>query len=143
MKQTLKITLHYDLPQVSGNAGCMVKRNGLILMVKSFKSPKWEIPAGKPQENELAHETALRETFEETGLSVIPVKLLEVFDDSFYMYEAKLLNQNIKKLTIPETAKDEIVEIDFLNIDELNYNNVRYPCSLDRKKELFRGMSES
>lgn len=56
-----------NLPRVHGNAGCIIKHNNLIIIVKDTKLNKWDIPSGKPRNNkELAHETARREAYEET-----------------------------------------------------------------------------
>ena len=54
-------------------AGCIIKKDNKILMIKENKSEfhgKWNYPAGKVEEFEKITEAAMRETFEETGCKV-------------------------------------------------------------------------
>ncbi|MGX6960567.1 MAG: hypothetical protein ACIPMY_05065 [Rickettsia endosymbiont of Pentastiridius leporinus] len=53
-----------DHPTPRGNAGCIIKKDNLILVVKTLNSGKYGIPCGKPEGDELANKTAERETFE-------------------------------------------------------------------------------
>ncbi|MGW1281630.1 NUDIX hydrolase [Streptomyces tsukubensis] len=41
---------------------------------KADRTPRWVFPGGKPEPGETAEQTALRETEEETGLIVKPIK---------------------------------------------------------------------
>jgi 8-oxo-dGTP pyrophosphatase MutT (NUDIX family) len=129
------------LPPVQGNAGCMLRVGDSLLVVRHAASMKWDIPSGKPLPGEIAHETAARETEEETGLKVRAVRLLEDFGGKFYMYACQLADKraiDIKAhLPIPEGAKQEIAEVKFLDIARLRNGNVRYPSVLQRVKELF------
>ncbi len=50
--------------------GCVVLHNGHILMLKHKKLGVWLYPGGHLEQNETPIDTALRETFEETGLKV-------------------------------------------------------------------------
>jgi 8-oxo-dGTP pyrophosphatase MutT (NUDIX family) len=135
------------LPNVQGNAGCLVKHKGLLLAVKERKSHKWCIPSGVPEKNELAHETAVRETYEETGLWVKPIRLLfEVPNGEFYMYEASLKDHHFdsaKLLSIPELWQDEIEEARFMDIHTLTLENVRFPHHLTVYQKYFYEIQES
>lgn len=130
------------LPKVYGNAGCMLKRDGLLLAVKTVKSGKWDIPSGKNEGDETADQTAVRETFEETGLQVKALKLLENFDNEFYIYKCQLVDDDCidirDRVITPVSASREISEVKFINIDTLNSENTRYPMVLENIKELFR-----
>lgn len=133
-----------SLPNVKGSAGCLIKMDGFLLAVKTVKSGKWDIPSGKSEEGETADQTAVRETFEETGLKVEAIKLLENFDNEFYVYECRVkegkpidLNH---KLALPEKAIDEIAEAAFVRIEELTPANTRYPSVLQRICDLFKSL---
>jgi 8-oxo-dGTP pyrophosphatase MutT (NUDIX family) len=56
--------------QPHGNAGCIVKRHGHILVVKLRETGKWDIPAGKLLPGEITSKTAERETWEEARVRV-------------------------------------------------------------------------
>ncbi len=51
-------------------AGCIIIKDGKMLMLKHKKIGVWLPPGGHMEENEFPYETAMRETFEETGLEV-------------------------------------------------------------------------
>ncbi len=132
-------------PKLQANAGCLVKVNGLMLAVRTVKSGKWDIPSGKPENDETPDQTAVRETFEETGLKVRAEELLENFNGEFYVYRCKIEGQNCleekKHLTVPLTATNEISEVAYIDIDTLNDNNMRFPSILSRLKDLFKMLS--
>ena len=49
-----------------------------LLLLKQDRSPFWLLPGGHIEDNELPHEAAIREVFEETGLTV---ELLQTPDE--------------------------------------------------------------
>jgi 8-oxo-dGTP pyrophosphatase MutT (NUDIX family) len=134
--------------QPYGNAGCIVKRNEHILVVKLRETGKWDIPAGKPLPNEAAPQTAERETWEETGVKVKVKRLLTFIDapkeGNLYIYEAvpleKVLPLNMP-LHIHDDFTQEIIEARFLPITNLNKDNFRYPAMLSKLLALFYSIS--
>lgn len=68
------------------SAGCLAIRDGRLLVVQEL-SGRVNIPGGSGNPHEPAHCSAQRETWEETGLSVQPVKLIRVFDNGFHLFE--------------------------------------------------------
>jgi 8-oxo-dGTP pyrophosphatase MutT (NUDIX family) len=134
------------LPKVFGNAGSLVKFHNLLLMVKIVACNKWDVPSGKPLPHETADQTAIRETYEETGLKITPLRLVEDFGGEFYLYESIILNPEFDEHSIlqpPIEYKDEINEAKFCPIEALNEHNVRYPHHLGRIKELFNQVVDS
>ena len=122
-------------PMIIGAAGCLVQYKGLILVVKDKKSNKWCLPAGKPLERESIEETAIRETFEETGLKVKTNRLLHIFTkpQPFYLFEGLLLPENIKPpliLSVPTEFQDEIAEAGFKDFKAMESKIFRYPEAL-------------
>ena len=67
-------------------AGCLIKDNGNFLVVKEKKDWYWKIPSGKLEGNESPEQAAIRETKEETGLTV---KILSHFGDYNYHFKSR------------------------------------------------------
>lgn len=112
--------------QLHGNAGCIVKKQGHILVVKLWGSRKWDIPAGKPLPGEISSKTAERETWEEAGVQVQVVRRLEFIEDpkegSLYIYEAVALDQTLPlntSLKLNNQFNQEVIEARFLPINNL------------------------
>ncbi|ARF53088.1 NUDIX hydrolase [Streptomyces gilvosporeus] len=60
-------------------AAAMVVRDGRVLLVRRTAEEgdlRWQFPAGKVEDGETAEQAAVRETMEETGLTVEALKLL-------------------------------------------------------------------
>ncbi|HJD62673.1 MAG TPA: NUDIX hydrolase [Rickettsia endosymbiont of Degeeriella rufa] len=128
-----------------GNAGCIVKKDNSILVVKTLNSGKYGIPCGKPERRELANKTAERETLEETGVNVKAVKLSEDFSGRFYVYEFHIIDKDFtlpknNLLKVPSNAINEITEVKFIEIDDLTPENVRFPSALSHIKEIFKAL---
>ncbi|MGC8547781.1 MAG: NUDIX hydrolase [Candidatus Micrarchaeia archaeon] len=51
-------------------AGCIISKDGKVLLIKHKKLGVWLYPGGHVEPNEHPHEAAVREAFEETGLHV-------------------------------------------------------------------------
>ncbi|MGC8629259.1 MAG: NUDIX hydrolase [Candidatus Micrarchaeia archaeon] len=51
-------------------AGCIITKEGKVLLVRHKKLGVWLYPGGHVEENEQPHEAAKREAFEETGMRV-------------------------------------------------------------------------
>jgi 8-oxo-dGTP pyrophosphatase MutT (NUDIX family) len=76
-------------PDFAPSAGCLAVIHGKILVVDSHKgglSP----PGGKALSGESAQCAAHRETFEETGLNLLPRQLVHVFDTGFHLYYCEI-----------------------------------------------------
>ncbi len=77
----------------------------------------WDIPGGRVEENELPRDAAVRECFEETGISIEKENLTIIHEDSQFdeeeqtvftrlVYEVKLLEQPKTILLDPEEHTD-------------------------------------
>ena len=51
-------------------SGCVLLDSSRVLLVKVYRSPVYSFPKGKAEDGETALETAIRETYEETGIKV-------------------------------------------------------------------------
>ncbi len=67
------------------SAGCLTIHQGKLLVVQEM-SNKVSIPGGSANAGEAAHCAAHRETWEETGLNVLPGKVARVFDNGFHLF---------------------------------------------------------
>lgn len=78
------------VPDHAPSAGCLITVHGKMLVVDSIHggvSP----PGGKSKEGESAQCTAHRETYEETGLNLIPGELVAVLDTGFHLYYCEIV----------------------------------------------------
>ncbi len=63
--------------------GAVVFRDGQVLLVKRASEPNrglWSLPGGALEISETVEAGAVRETFEETGVNVRPLRVLDVSD---------------------------------------------------------------
>ncbi|WP_439133348.1 NUDIX hydrolase [Pseudomaricurvus sp.] len=74
--------------QPAKSAGCLSIDQGKLLVVQGLNG-KVSIPGGSGNPQEPAHCTAHRETWEETGLSTNPTRLIRVFDNGFHLFECE------------------------------------------------------
>lgn len=72
-------------PDFAPSAGCLAVVHGKVLVVDSRKGGVTP-PGGKALAGESAQCAAHRETFEETGLDLLPRQLVHVFDTGFHLY---------------------------------------------------------
>lgn len=72
-------------PEYAPSAGCLAVVEGRVLLVE-MHTGKLSPPGGKARAGESAQCAAHRETWEETGLDLMPDRLLQVFDTGFHLY---------------------------------------------------------
>lgn len=71
--------------EIRGNAGCIIHEASELLVIRSHNR-KVSIPGGSTNDTESVACTAIRETWEETGLRVTPTELTMIWDESFYIF---------------------------------------------------------
>ena len=76
-------------PDYAPSAGCLTVVHGRILVVEAREGGLTP-PGGKSLNGESAQCTAHRETFEETGLDLIPRDLVSTFDTGFNLYYCEI-----------------------------------------------------
>ena len=72
--------------QIPSAAAIIRDASGRVLLVKSASANVWGLPAGAIDLGESPHEAVVREVFEETNLSVAPVRLVGVFGGESFRY---------------------------------------------------------
>ncbi|WP_170289362.1 NUDIX domain-containing protein [Metabacillus lacus] len=80
----------------------LIFKESKVLLAKGPNTEKWMIPGGLVELNEFLSQTVIREAKEETGLKIVPRKLLNVFTGEDFI------------LTYPNGDKVQIVSFPFL-----------------------------
>jgi ADP-ribose pyrophosphatase YjhB (NUDIX family) len=94
LKETFPIVKDYPTAKVDIR-GLVLSADKKILMIKESADGKWSLPGGWADIGYSPSETVAKECREETGLTVIPKKLIAVFDkrkhahppEPFYIYK--------------------------------------------------------
>jgi len=103
--------VHYQNPKIL--VGCIVNHGDSILLMKRANSPgkdKWCAPSGFMESEETLEEAAVRETFEETGVSIPPedvdlhtITSLKDISEVYVVFRAEVQSRDIE---IGEEALD-------------------------------------
>jgi len=107
-------------------AGSIIEEGGRFLLVQENMPghpqyhKKWNIPSGRVDEGEDVIAAAKRETEEETGLDVEPLRLIRVYESSLVMggsvechiFEARIVGG---ELTVP----DDMLDVRGFSLDEI------------------------
>lgn len=104
-------------------AGCVIKRDNKILMVKGAKKScygQWGYPAGHLEEFEKIMDGAIRETFEETGCKVkltgvLPIANIDLEKETHILirFMAEIVEEHI------EFDKKEILDVKWIPIEDI------------------------
>ena len=114
------------------SAGCLAVVHGRVLVVDSRKGGLTP-PGGKTMPGESAQCAAHRETFEETGLDLMPRKLLKVFDTGFHLYYCEI---HAGSGLIEPGAAVEVRRGFWLSLEEFDDVQWRYPGQGEALREL-------
>ena len=112
------------------------KRKFLLL---NYPSKHWDFVKGKMEKSETPHETAIRETKEETGIS--DVEFIDGFEEEieYYFYAE---NQEIHKKVIFFLGKTETTEIvlshEHLDFIWLEFDNALNKTTYENAKNLLK-----
>jgi 8-oxo-dGTP pyrophosphatase MutT (NUDIX family) len=110
-------------PDIAPSAGCLAVVHGRVLVVDSRKGGLTP-PGGKTREGESAQCAAHRETYEETGLDLMPRKLLKVFDTGFHLYYCEI---HAESGLIEPGAVVEVRRGFWLPVEQFDRVQWRYP----------------
>ena len=128
--------------EVSAGVILFNELNGKFLLL-NYPSKHWDFVKGKMENGETTHETALRETKEETGIS--DVEFLDGFEEEIeYYFRAE--NQNIHKKVIFFLGKTKTLDIilshEHLDFIWLDYDNALNKITYDNAKNLLKKSKE-
>ncbi|MCC7574547.1 NUDIX domain-containing protein [Candidatus Woesearchaeota archaeon] len=91
-------------------AGCVIIKNGSLLLLWKIKRNHYEFPGGKVEEGESFEETAIREAKEELGVNVSLVKYLgfKEFNFNNKVYRSHMFLSNIAEGEVPMVAEPDV-----------------------------------
>ncbi len=99
---------------LSGNAGCLIRVAGKMVVLTHRQSGKLDIPGGTADEGESAQCTAHRETFEETGFNVEVGQHLGTNERNFHFFACTLAGNftgELQRFPVPDWSKSEVSAI--------------------------------
>ena len=134
-ESTLKSLMNhpgYATPKVDVRAA--VIENNKILLVQESSDKKWAMPGGWADVGDIPSEVAIRETYEESGYRVKPVKVIGVYDanrlgghlELFHAFKIIFLCDLIGG---EPKVSDETLDVGFFSFDNLP------PLSLNRTNQ--------
>ncbi|MDP4552476.1 NUDIX hydrolase [Alkalihalobacillus macyae] len=133
VKELRELVGHRPLILVGAVTLIVNSKNEVLLQLRNERSKRWGLPGGLMEPGESTEETAKRETFEETGLTVENMTLFKLYSgesfftkadngDQFYSvttaYDVKEYSGSIK------LNPDESLSCDFFSYNELPENMV-------------------
>ena len=111
----------YATPKIDVRAAVM--QNYKILLVQEISDERWAMPGGWADVGDIPSEVAVRETKEESGYDVKPIKVIGVFDanrlggqlEFFHAFKIVFLCELIGGKA---ATSDETQEVNFFNFDD-------------------------
>lgn len=120
-------------PEYAPSAGCLSVVHGKMLVVDSRKGGLTP-PGGKARPGESAQCAAHRETYEETGLDLIPRQRVAVFDTGFYLYFCEI-HADTGAIDADVLEVRRSYWLDFNDFDEVRW---RFPGQGERLHEILQ-----
>ena len=108
--------------------GAIIIENSRVVLVKRAHPPlqaEWSIPGGVLEVGELVREAAIREAYEETGLTVEPGELLGVYDrvlrdaSQRVQYHYVLIDFLCRRVAGDLAAASDAAEVRWFTLEEL------------------------
>lgn len=123
LKESFPLTSDYPTVKVDIR-GLVISPIGKVLLVKESLDGKWSLPGGWADIGYSAKEVIVKEFKEETGLDVIPRRLLAVFDKKmhahppqpFYVYKIVL---HCEPVSYEITKGFDVLDVQYFAIDNL------------------------
>lgn len=139
--------LNKDYPTVKVDIRALIIKDGAVLLVKESMDRKWSLPGGWADIGYSPKEVLVKECKEETGLEVMPEKLLAIFDKRFHphppqpsyvykmVFSCKAVSEKINKgfdildvqyfdiNRLPELSEDRILSSQLALVYEKLMNN--------------------
>lgn len=102
----------------------LISENGSVLLVQGRKTLKWSFPKGHIKPTETWAECAVRECFEETGISLEhlkPTNPRKLFSGYYYIFK------NVTEISPTINDSTEVVNVAWVPIDKIPYLR----CNID------------
>jgi bis(5'-nucleosidyl)-tetraphosphatase len=112
------------------------KENDKILfLLLHYPSGHWDFVKGKMEEGETPHETAIRETQEETGIT--DVEFLDNYEEWIqynFQYQGELVQKKVVFFLGETKTKDIIISHEHLNFTWMDYTTAMEKTTFDNAK---------
>ena len=106
-----------------------------LFLLLHYPSGHWDFVKGKMEKDETIHETAIRETKEETG--IIDVKFLDNFEEWIeynFQYQGELVYKKVVFFLAETNTKDVEISHEHLNYTWMDYNTAIEKTTFDNAK---------
>ena len=106
-----------------------------LFLLLHYPSGHWDFVKGKMEKDETIHETAIRETKEETG--IIDVKFLDNFEEWIeynFQYQGELVYKKVVFFLAETNTKDVKISHEHLNYTWMDYNTAIEKTTFDNAK---------
>ncbi len=107
----------------------------ILFLLLHYPSGHWDFVKGKMESGESPHETAKRETREETG--IIDVKLLDYFEEWIqynFQFEGELVQKKVVFFLGETKTKDIKISHEHLNYTWMDYTTAMEKITFDNAK---------
>jgi 8-oxo-dGTP pyrophosphatase MutT (NUDIX family) len=107
----------------------------ILFLLLHYPSGHWDFVKGKMESGESPHETAIRETKEETG--IIDVKFLDYFEEWIqynFQFEGELVQKKVVFFLGETKTKDIKISHEHLNYTWMDYSTAMEKITFDNAK---------
>ncbi len=107
----------------------------ILFLLLHYPSGHWDFVKGKMESGESPHETAIRETREETG--IIDVKFLDYFEEWIqynFQFEGELVQKKVVFFLGETKTKDIKISHEHLNYTWMDYSTAMEKITFDNAK---------
>ena len=108
---------------------------GIHYLLLNYPSGHWDFVKGKMEKGESTHQTAIRETKEETGIN--DVKFLDNFEEWIqynFQFEGELVNKKVVFFLGETKTKDVKISHEHLNYTWMDYTTAMEKTTFDNAK---------
>ncbi len=106
-----------------------------LFLLLHYPSGHWDFVKGKMEKNETIHETAIRETKEETGIT--DVKFLDNFEEWIeynFQYQGELVHKKVVFFLAETNTKNIEISHEHLDYTWVDYNTAMEKTTFDNAK---------
>ncbi|KEQ56767.1 Dihydroneopterin triphosphate pyrophosphatase protein [Marine Group I thaumarchaeote SCGC AAA799-E16] len=106
-----------------------------LFLLLHYPSGHWDFVKGKMEKGESTHETAIRETKEETGIT--DVKFLDDFEEWIeynFQYQKELVHKKVVFFLAETTTKEVNISHEHLDYTWMDYNTAMEKTTFDNAK---------
>ena len=107
----------------------------ILFLLLHYPSGHWDFVKGKMEKGESPHETAVRETEEETG--IIDIAFLENFEEWIkydFQYQGELVHKKVVFFLAETKTKEVKISHEHLNYTWIDYNTSMEKTTFDNAK---------